>query len=79
VIARSVNPSHEESTMDKSENCVDQDPSGVDLDAWLAENGAAGTTLGELIKKALADGTKGALMEMPLADLAAALSRASVE
>ena len=63
--------------MDKSENCVDQDPAGVDLAAWLDENGSAGTTLGDLVKKSLADGTKGALMEMPLADLAAALSRST--
>jgi len=68
---------HEESVMDKSDSCVDQDPAGVDLDAWLAENGAAGTTLGDLIKKSLADGTKGDLMEMTLADLVASLSRPS--
>ena len=61
--------------MGKSENCVDQDPSGVDLEAWLAEYGTAGTTLGDLIKKALADGTKGALMEMTLEELGAALRR----
>ena len=64
--------------MDKSENCVEQDASGVDLDAWLEENARnSGTTLGDLIKKSLADGTKGALMEMTIGDLASALSRSA--
>ena len=64
--------------MDKSENCVGQESAGVDLGAWLEANASdTGTTLGDLIKKALADGTKGALMEMSLAELATALSRSA--
>ncbi len=63
--------------MDKSDGCVEQEAGQVDLDAWLEENlGDAGTTLGDLIKKALADGTKGALMEMTLGELSAALRQA---
>ena len=61
--------------MKKSENCVEQDATQVDLDAWLEKN-ARNTekTLGELIKKALVDGAKGALMEMTLAEFVSALS-----